>query len=229
MVLLAEHEAAAGPRTGLRFPCRPCNVAANTHAPFGFSLALTPAARPQVASALAAAASFIADAVHDRVPLAALARMIGCYAQASGAVTETPAIVTLTTGDGARVSRSLARPAFEIEPTAFGAAHILHEDEVLGLYILEIAPGAEIPAHCHRLMKEWELILDHGLLQQERPVARGAAFAWPLGHVHAYRNPTDRPLRILCIDSPRFTPADEAPLIPPPPLAPLAPFAEYAV
>jgi mannose-6-phosphate isomerase-like protein (cupin superfamily) len=60
-------------------------------------------------------------------------------------------------------------------------------------------------------------------------VARGTAYDWPLGHVHAYRNPTARPLRILCIDSPRFDSADEQPLIPAPPLVPLAPFAEYPV
>jgi len=58
-------------------------------------------------------------------------------------------------------------------------------------------------------------------------VARGNAFAWPLGHVHAYRNPTGRPRRILCLDSPRFSPADEVPLTAPPPLVALAPLVNY--
>jgi hypothetical protein len=71
-------------------------------------------------------------------------------------------------------------------------------------------------------MRESELVLDDGLLQQGLPVARGSAFDWPQGHVHAYANPTARPRRILCIDSPRFTPADEVPLTPPPPLVPMA-------
>ncbi|MFQ5567155.1 MAG: cupin domain-containing protein, partial [Paracoccaceae bacterium] len=64
-------------------------------------------------------------------------------------------------------------------------------------------------------------------LQQDRPVAPGNAFAWPLGHVHAYRNPTDRPRRILCIDSPRFMPEDEVPLAATPLLVPLAPLGNY--
>jgi hypothetical protein len=95
--------------------------------------------------------------------------------------------------------------------------------------VLEIAPSHAIPAHCHRVMREWELTLDAGLLQQGRPVPRGAAFAWPRGYVHAYRNATARPLRVLCIDSPRFDPADELPIAPAPPLAPRAPFAAYPV
>ena len=57
-------------------------------------------------------------------------------------------------------------------------------------------------------------------------MARGNAFAWPLGHVHAYRNPTGRARRILCIDSPRFMPEDEVPLAAAA-LMPLAPFVNY--
>ena len=134
-----------------------------------------------------------------------------------------------THGDthGKQATALVERPEFEIEFTAFGAAHIVHEDDTLGLYILEIAPHGTIPAHCHRVMRESELILDDGLLQQDRPVARGDAFAWPLGHVHAYRNPTDRARRILCIDSPRFMPEDEVPLASAPPLVPLAPLVNY--
>ncbi len=66
-----------------------------------------------------------------------------------------------------------------------------------------------------------------GDASQDRPVARGNAFAWPLGHVHAYRNPTGRPRRILCLDRPRFMPEDEVPLAAAPPLVPLAPLVNY--
>jgi len=177
----------------------------------------------------AAMAAFLADSVRGAVPPATLARMIGCCAFACGAVPAGGLDVTLSNRRGTVASVRLDRPRFEAEQTAFGAAHVLHEDETLGLYVLEIAPGHSIPAHSHRVMREWELILDDGLLLQGRPVPRGAAFAWPLGHVHGYGNPTPRPLRILCIDSPRFDPADEVPLDPSPPLVPRAPFAEYPV
>lgn len=177
---------------------------------------------------MAGAASFLIDAVHDLVPAATLARMIGRFFMATEAPgTLRAATVSLTGSNGAWAMARVHGKKIEIEETEFGAAHILHEDGTLGLYIPEIAPGRDIPAHCHQVMREHELILDNGLLQQGRPVAPGLAFSWPLGHVHAYRNPTDRPLRVLCIDSPRFTPEDEVPLTDAPPLVPLDPIGNY--
>jgi hypothetical protein len=58
-------------------------------------------------------------------------------------------------------------------------------------------------------------------------VAAGDAFAWALGEVHCYRNPTGAPRRILCVDSPRFQQSDEIPIDPPPPLEPAEPFGNY--
>lgn len=207
----------------------------------GFSVTLTPGAGPGAAEPAAAglkgAVAFLVDTAHGVVPAATLARMIGCLylATATGARTGPDAgsgrsaaiTVSLANTRGCRIKARVDPPDFEIERTAFGAAHILHEDDILGLYILEIAPHGTIPAHCHRVMRERELILDDGLLQQGRPVARGNAYAWPLGHVHAYHNPTGQPRRILCIDSPRFMPADEVPLPAVPSLVPLAPLTNY--
>ncbi len=119
------------------------------------------------------------------------------------------------------------RKKIAAEKTVFGRAIILQEDTVLGLYVLEIAPGHTIPPHAHEVMRERELILDEGLLQQDCPVRRGLAFDWPLGHVHAYHNPTDHPLRVLCVDAPKFMPHDELPLDDPPPLEPVAPLGDY--
>jgi hypothetical protein len=197
--------------------------------PLGFTVMLTPITglgAGRAAASLQAAVAFLVDTAHGMVPAATLARMIGCFclatAAGSGAIT-----VSLRNTRGGGTTMRVDPPDFEIERTAFGAAHILHEDDTLGLYILEIAPHSAIPAHCHRVMRESELILDDGLLQQGRPVARGNAYAWPLGHVHAYRNPTGRPRRILCIDSPRFMPADEVALATAPSLALLAPLINY--
>jgi hypothetical protein len=198
----------------------------------GFTVTLTPGPGPgelrPAAAGLHAAAAFLVDAAYGAVPAATLARMIGRYFFASGCSGAADTVtVSLASTRSEPATTLVQRPEFEVEHTAFGAAHIVHEDDTLGLYILEIAPRGIIPAHCHRVMRESELILDDGLLQQDRPVARGNAFAWPLGHVHAYRNPTDRARRILCLDSPRFMPEDEMPLAPPPPLVPLAPLVNY--
>ncbi len=204
----------------------------------GFTISLTadtpipdkpiPGTKRRDAAGLRAVAPFLADAAYGMVPAATLARMIGRYCFTGEGMADTEAIVvSLTCPDGKHATALVERPDFEIEQAGFGVAHILHEDDILGLYILEIAPHGAIPAHCHHQMRESELILDDGLLQQGLPVARGSAFDWPLGHAHAYANPTVQPRRILCIDSPRFTPADEVPLTPPPPLVPLAPMAHY--
>jgi len=215
-----------------RFPYRPfersgsrsCGAAPRRE----FTVSLTTNAPVTDMAGLHAVAPFLADAAHDMVPAATLARMIGRYCFAAGDMAQADAVaVSLTSPDGTQASALVERPEFEVEQTVFGTAHILHEDEILGLYILEVAAKGAIPAHCHHHMREFELILDDGLLQQGSPVARGSAFDWPLGHVHAYANPTAQSRRILCIDSPRFSPADEVALTPPPPLVPLAPMAHY--
>ena len=247
MTLLAESSWRAGWRRGevvagseFSFPYRrfeaPRNGGEGAARRLGFTVTLTlgpgPATPLPAAAGLRAAAAFLVDTAHGAVPAATLARMIGRYVFASGGAGAADTVtVSLSSRRGARVmalaTALVERPEFEVEHTVFGAAHIVHEDDTLGLYILEIAPHGTIPAHCHRVMRESELILDDGLLQQDRPVARGDAFAWPLGHVHGYRNPTDRARRILCIDSPRFMPEDEAPLASAPPLVPLAPLVNY--
>jgi mannose-6-phosphate isomerase-like protein (cupin superfamily) len=243
MTLLAETSWRAADGAGetgagfeFSFPYRrfetPEGGAADGGRQLGFTVTLTPGAGPAAplpaASGLHAAAAFLVDTAYGAVPAATLARMIGRYFFASGSAGAGDTVtVSLASTRGDRVTAQVERPEFEIERTAFGAAHIVHEDDTLGLYILEIAPHSTIPAHSHQVMRESELILDDGLLQQGEPVAPGTAFAWPLGHIHAYRNPTGRPLRILCVDSPRFMPEDEVPLTDVPRLVPIAPLVNY--
>jgi len=221
----AAEEAGAG--SEFSFPYRSFEAPGGGGRRLGFTVTLTPSAGMAAAAGLRAAAAFLVDTAHGAVPAATLARMIGRYFFASGCSGAADTVtVSLASTRGERATVLVERPEFEVEHTAFGAAHIVHEDDTLGLYILEIAPRGIIPAHYHRVMRESELILDDGLLQQDRPVARGNAFAWPLGHVHAYRNPTGRPRRILCLDRPRFMPEDEVPLAAAP-LVPLAPLVNY--
>lgn len=217
----------AGAGSEFSFPYRSFEAPGGGGRRLGFTVTLTPSAGMAATAGLRAAAAFLVDTAHGAVPAATLARMIGRYFFASGCSGAADTVtVSLASTRGERATVLVERPEFEVEHTAFGAAHIVHEDDTLGLYILEIAPRGIIPAHYHRVMRESELILDDGLLQQDRPVARGNAFAWPLGHVHAYRNPTGRPRRILCLDRPRFMPEDEVPLAAAP-LVPLAPLVNY--
>lgn len=186
------------------------------------------AAIASAAPELAMVAGFLIDTSHRLVPVFTVARMIGCFFLARHAPASLGAVtVSLKGSDGTWAMARVNRSKITDEETVFGRAVILHEDTALGLYILEIAPGMTIPAHAHKIMRERELILDDGLLQQARPVKRGSAFDWPLGHVHAYANPTAERRRVLCVDAPKFMPRDEVALDDPPDLEPIAPFGDY--
>lgn len=185
-------------------------------------------AGPEAEAELRAAARFLLDTAYGMVIPRELARMIGCFAFASAAAAgQTVLDVALRNDRGLITAARLRRPAFAVERNGFGAAHVLFETATLGLYVLEVAPGAEIPAHYHRVMREDELVLDDGLLQQRRPVRAGDAFTWPAGLVHEYRNPTGAPKRILCIDRPKFIPDDEVVVAGAAELLPVAPVCTY--
>ena len=95
------------------------------------------------------------------------------------------------------------------EPKPFGFVEVIHETRDAGIYRLSIAPGASIPLHQHKQMREAELVLTEGLLCQNKPIPAGAAHRWPLGAAHCYDNPTDRYQSILCVQAPRFLASDE--------------------
>lgn len=175
-----------------------------------------------------AGSAFLIDSTLEALAPEELAEMIGCFFFAS-AVGRGHGRVEVSVGDGQGLSATarLMRPRFAVEASEFGAAHVLYENDMLGLYVLEIAPGASIPAHFHEVMQESELVLDAGLLQQGLPVRPGDAFSWPAGYVHAYRNPTKRSKRILCIDRPKFIPEDEVVVTGAPLLIPVKPEWNY--
>ncbi|MDB4977127.1 MAG: FolB domain protein [Myxococcaceae bacterium] len=95
------------------------------------------------------------------------------------------------------------------EQSKFGIVDIVFERRSFGIYRLNVEPHGEIPLHVHRQMHESELVLGDGLLCQGKPVAAGTVFHWPHGAAHRYDNPTDRIQTVLCVDTPRFNPADE--------------------
>jgi dihydroneopterin aldolase len=113
-----------------------------------------------------------------------------------------------------------AVPALEIERGAewavlkserrsFGAVDIVHETREAGIYRLNLAPGATIPTHIHRKMRESEMVLGEGLLCQGKPVPAGTVNFWPKVTPHGYHNPTGRSQTILCVDCPPFADDDE--------------------
>jgi FolB domain-containing protein len=95
------------------------------------------------------------------------------------------------------------------EPRDFGFVEVIHETRDAGIYRLSIAPGASIPLHQHKQMRQSEMVLSEGLMCQRKPIPAGAAHRWPLGAAHCYDNPTDRYQSILCVAAPRFDTSDQ--------------------
>lgn len=111
-----------------------------------------------------------------------------------------------------RGERANEQPAQEVH--AWGTVDIARENQRLGVYRLNIAPGQTLPLHHHEVMKEAEFIIDPGLTLVEldtepKQVEPGTVFRWSSHHVHGYRNESEEWASILCIDSPPFIPSDE--------------------
>ncbi len=107
------------------------------------------------------------------------------------------------------IARDASWATMTHESKGFGTVDVLHETRDAGIYRLNVAPGKGIPLHVHRVMRESEMVLGDGLLCQGRPVTPGTVFRWPLEAPHRYDNPTERWQTVLCVDAPRFDPADE--------------------
>jgi dihydroneopterin aldolase len=95
------------------------------------------------------------------------------------------------------------------EDKPFGQVDVIHETRDAGIYRLNVAPGASIPLHVHRVMRESEMVLSGGLMCQGRRVAPGTVHRWPHDAPHRYDNRTRRYQTILCVDSPPFMEDDE--------------------
>lgn len=93
----------------------------------------------------------------------------------------------------------------------FGVVDVIHESTDVGLYRLQIQPGARIGLHQHRQMKEAELVLSSGLYCQGSPTTVGEVLQWLPGFSHCYDNPTERTQSLLCVDRPPLAQSDEVP------------------
>ncbi len=131
---------------------------------------------------------------------------------------------------GALVGQSLARVRVDavpsdvlprvVETKPWGSVDVVAETEHMGLYRLNIAAGHGIPNHIHRVMEEEELVLTDGLMgwadaSPPLPLSAGAHHSWRLQQQHGYHNPMSTIASLLCIDRPRFQPADEVEIDPP--------------
>lgn len=110
------------------------------------------------------------------------------------------------------IVRSQGWGAVGQEEKPWGTVDIIHETRDAGIYRLNVQPGAEIPLHHHRVMRETEMVLTGGLHCQHQPVPAGTVYRWPRGAAHLYENKSERWQSILCVDSPPFIPDDEAPV-----------------
>ncbi|MEE2756762.1 MAG: dihydroneopterin aldolase [Myxococcota bacterium] len=110
--------------------------------------------------------------------------------------------------------RSSEQVDYVREDKEWGHVDVVYETKRVGIYRLNIAAGKSLPAHHHEVMREVELVLNHGLEvfgpEQVRTVLEtGQSLSWPMGHVHGYENHSTTVASLLCIDDPPFIPEDE--------------------
>ena len=96
------------------------------------------------------------------------------------------------------------------EDASFGRVDVLLETEEAGLYLLRLAPGAEIPRHHHQVMRELEWRVAGDVARNGRRLRGLEPVVWSKGQIHGYRNlsPTDEAV-LFCCDTPPFVPEDE--------------------
>jgi 8-oxo-dGTP pyrophosphatase MutT (NUDIX family) len=114
---------------------------------------------------------------------------------------------------------NLTDPGFEYkkEINAWGTVDIVYETteagelwQDTGLYMLNIAPGKEIPMHWHPIMRECESIIHPGLESQSEPLVASSIRSWGY-NAHYYLNKSALWATVLCCDTPHFTPNLEVP------------------
>lgn len=127
------------------------------------------------------------------------------------------------------IEREASEFTYGVEDKTWGSVDVIHETRRAGIYRLNIEPGAGIPLHVHRQMREAEMVLTDGVEVQGRRALPGTVHRWPRGAAHRYDNPTDSWQTVLCVDSPPFIEQDEIPTegesadVPPePPWGPVA-------
>jgi quercetin dioxygenase-like cupin family protein len=111
-------------------------------------------------------------------------------------VTATGAVVPA--GEGRELRAGATRPQVKVGP------HL--GSRLLGLLESEIPPGAGFPGHVHDEYEEVFYVLDgdmeYRLDDAWFPASAGSVVFIPPGHVHAFRNVSDREARHLAIASP---------------------------
>ncbi len=108
-----------------------------------------------------------------------------------------------------RIRRDRSDLCSQIEHTAWGHVRVLMESNEAGLYVLVLRPGACIPLHEHRVMRELEWRIRGDLERDGELLAGVAPMVWPRGRRHHYRNVGHDVAEIFCCDMPRFIAADE--------------------
>jgi FolB domain-containing protein len=112
------------------------------------------------------------------------------------------------------LSATSSELSYSQERKPWGTVDVIAETRLLGLYRLNLDPGAQIPNHAHHHMRESELLLSDSLQgwvgdSPNRLLPQGATFEWEKWQPHGYHNPGPGPGSILCLDSPPFDPTDE--------------------
>jgi mannose-6-phosphate isomerase-like protein (cupin superfamily) len=93
--------------------------------------------------------------------------------------------------------------------TDWGYVIEVGKTDELGVSILVVKPGGKLPAHYHKIMKEYEMILEGEAIVNGKRMVKDSLSIWNQGDIHEYINESEHDLKILCITIPPYIPDDE--------------------
>lgn len=152
--------------------------------------------------------------VLDEAGLSTLPEAARFVAGMASVLARQPALARIIAENGRWVEAHAKPDEGVVETKPWGTVDVIAENANVGLYCLNIAPGATLPDHVHFKMREAEMVLSPGLMGWAGDLRLytlnvGDQRRWPHGLPHGYHNPTEAVTRLLCIDSPPFIPEDE--------------------
>ena len=100
-------------------------------------------------------------------------------------------------------------PATEKIITDWGYVVEIGGTDELGVSLLAISSGARLPAHYHKVMLEYEIVIKGSPKVNGKTRPEGSVNVWKQGQVHEYVNASREEVKILCITLPPYDPGDE--------------------
>ncbi|MFH1833274.1 MAG: hypothetical protein ABH816_03905 [Candidatus Levyibacteriota bacterium] len=96
--------------------------------------------------------------------------------------------------------------------TNWGYVKEIVSTKELGVSLLIIKAGRSLPAHYHKVIIEYEIIIKGDIKVNGKKQREGSISVWKPGKIHEYVNDSSKEVKIPCITIPPYSPSDEIPI-----------------